>query len=192
MQKTAKIYDLNVEYDVVRRDVKYWRLEIKNEKLVIIAPEGYDGYEKIIEKHKNWIYKKFKTINVSKDEAKRKELNYKRGEEEFREMIHELVKKFSLELDVTVNKVYFRRMKSRWGSCSSRNNISINKYLKYLPEALIEYIVFHEVAHLVELNHSKRFWDIIRKKFNNYKEIEKELSIYWFAIKDTIIGASFS
>jgi predicted metal-dependent hydrolase len=192
MQKTVKIYDLNVEYDIVQRNVKYWRLELKNEKLMIIAPEGYDDYEKIIEKHKNWIYKKFKAINVSKEEARRRELNYKRDEEEFREMIRGLVKKFSFEMDVAVNKVYFRQMKSRWGSCSSRNNININKYLKYLPESLIEYVVFHEVAHLVELNHSKRFWNIIHEKFNNYKEIEKELSIYWFAIKENIIEASFN
>ncbi|MGB9978498.1 M48 family metallopeptidase [Methanobacterium sp.] len=190
--QTVKIYDLNVEYDIVHRNVKYWRLELKNEKLRIIAPEGYGDYERIIEKHKNWIYKKFKAIDASKYEAKQRKLNYGISEEEFKEMIHEFVKKFSLELDVTVNKVYFRKMKSRWGSCSSRNNISINRYLRYLPESLIEYVVFHEVAHLVELNHSKRFWNIIQEKFNDYKDIEKELSIYWFAIKDTIIRVQFS
>lgn len=187
MQKTVKIYDLNVEYDVVQRNVKYWRLELKNEKLVLIAPEGHEGHEKIIEKHKDWIYKKFQAIKSSKAEAQRRELNYECSEEEFRELIHEFVKKFSSELDVTVNKVYFRKMKSRWGSCSSRNNISINRYLKYLPDSLIEYVVFHEMAHLIELNHSRRFWSIICQKFNDYKETEKELSIYWFAIKETVI-----
>jgi predicted metal-dependent hydrolase len=187
MQKTVKIHDLAVEYTIIQRNVKYWRLELKNEKLVVIAPEGYNDHERIIEKHKNWIYKKFKAIKRSKDEAKQRELNYKRSEEEFREMIHRLVKRFSFELDVNVNKIYFRKMKSRWGSCSSKNNIGINKYLIYLPESLIEYVVFHEIAHLIELNHSKRFWSIIHQKFNDYKEIEKELSIHWFAIKETII-----
>ena len=186
---TVKIYDLNVEYDIVHRNVKYWRLELKNEKLRVIAPEGYDNYEKIIEKHKKWIYKKFKDIKASKYEAKQIKLNYGLDEEEFRELVRGFVEKFSFELGVSVNKIYFRKMKSRWGSCSSRNNININRYLKYLPESLIEYVVFHEVAHLVELNHSKRFWNIINEKFNNYKEIEKELSIYWFAIKENIIKA---
>lgn len=189
MQKTVKIYDLDVEYDIVQHKVKYWRLELKNEKLVLVAPQGYRDHEKIIEKHKNWIYKKFQAINASKEEAKRKELNYKRSEDEFRETVRSLVKKFSLELDVNVNKIYFRRMKSRWGSCSSKNNISINRYMRYLPESLIEYVVFHEMAHLIELNHSKRFWGIIQGKFNDYKDIEKELSIYWFAIKDNLIEA---
>ena len=78
-------------------------------------------------------------------------------------------------------------MKSRWGSCSSRKNISINVYLKYLPEKLIEYVIFHEMAHLVELNHSKKFWNIINSKFPDYKSLENELSVYWFAVKDTLI-----
>ncbi len=191
MQKTVKIYDLDVEYDIIQRNVKYWRLELKNEKLVIIAPKGHTCHEKIIEKHKNWIYKKFQAIKSSKAEAQQRGLNYERSEEKFREMIQELVEKFSSELEVNVNKVYFRKMKSRWGSCSSRNNISINRYLKYLPESLIEYVVFHEIAHLVELNHSKRFWSIIHGKFDDYKEIKEELSIYWFAIKETVIETKF-
>lgn len=187
--KTVKIYDMDVEYDVIQRNVKYWRLELKNGKLIIISPKKYGDYEKIIEKHKNWIYKRFKAINASKEEAKRRNLDYKRGEEEFREMVRSFVGEFSVELGVDVNKIYFRRMKSRWGSCSSRSNININRYLLYLPESLIEYVVFHEVAHIVEMNHSKRFWGIINEKFNDYKEIEKELSIYWFAIKEAIIEA---
>jgi len=189
MQKTVKIYDMDIEYSISQRNVKYWRLQLKNEKLVLIAPEGYKDHEKIIEKHKDWIYKKFQAVKRSKEEAKLKKLNYERSEEEFREMIHDFIKKFSIELDVNVNKVYFRKMKSRWGSCSSKNSIGINRYLRYLPEPLIEYVVFHEMAHLIELNHSKQFWNIIYQEFNNYKEIEKELSIYWFAIKENVIEA---
>ena len=185
--QTVKIYDLNIEYDVIQRDVKYWRLELKNERLVLIAPEGYKDHEKIIEKHKNWIYKKFQEIKSLKDESNLKELNYERSKEEFREIVDTLVEKFSTELDVNVNQIYFKKMKSRWGSCSSRNNITINNYLMYLPDELIEYVIFHEITHLVELNHSKRFWSIISSKFPDYKEIKNELSIYWFAIKETVI-----
>jgi len=140
-----------------------------------------------MEKHKKWIYKKLKQYEISKEKAREKKLYFNRSEERFKGIIHEFVHKFSLELDVNVNHVYFRKMKSRWGSCSSKKNISINRYLIYLPENLIEYLVFHEIAHLVELNHSKKFWAIIHSKFPNYKEIEKELSIYWFAVRETII-----
>ncbi|MDI6724917.1 MAG: M48 family metallopeptidase [Methanobacterium sp.] len=187
MQKSFKIDNLNIKYDIIPRKVKYWRLEIKYGKLVLITPHGFRNYEKILEKHKKWIYRKLIEYETSKNDAKEKQLNFNRSEENFRQIINEYVQKFSNELNVRVNRVYFRKMKSRWGSCSSKRNISINRYLIYLPENLIEYLVFHEMAHLIELNHSKKFWAIIHSKFPDYKEIEKELSIYWFAVRETII-----
>ncbi len=187
MEKSVKIQDMEIKYEIILRKVKYWRLEIKSGKLILITPPMFKDHEKIIEKNKKWIYRKFKEYESSVNEAKEKKLNFKRSEENFKEIIHEFVKKFSNELNVSVNRVYFRKMKSRWGSCSSKKNISINRYLIYLPENLIEYLVFHEVAHIVELNHSKKFWAIIYSKFPNYKDIEKELALYWFAVRETII-----
>ncbi len=190
MPQSVTILDLVVEYDIITRNVKYWRLEIKDNKLILIAPQGCIDHEKIIEKNKKWIYKKFQEINSKKDDAERIKLDYNRSESEFKDLINVTVQKFSLELNVCVNKVYFKKMKSRWGSCSSRKNISINVYLSYLPKNLIEYVVFHEISHLVELNHSKKFWNIISSKFPNYKKLENELSVYWFAIKDIPIKSS--
>jgi len=54
-----------------------------------------------------------------------------------------------------------RRMRTRWGSCSSRNNISLNSGLIFLPESLIEYVMLHELAHTLHKDHSKRFWDAL-------------------------------
>ncbi|MGB9937999.1 MAG: M48 family metallopeptidase [Methanobacterium sp.] len=183
--KTLQINDLEVQYEIITRKVKYWRLEIKNGNLVLISPPNFNNHQEIIEKHKGWIYKKFKAFEASKNEAMFRELNFEMNEDEFKKIVVNLVDKFSRELEVSFNRIYFKKMKSRWGSCSSRKNISINIYLKYLPKNLIEYVVFHEMAHIVELNHSKNFWKIISSKFLNYKYIEKELSIYWLAVKES-------
>lgn len=184
MKKSIKIDDLNIEYTVIARKVKYWRLEIKDEKLILISPQGCIDHEKIIQKHKKWIYKKFSEITERKMHAELIEISLKRDDQEFKKFIIKLIDKYSCELNVSINKVYFKKMKSRWGSCSSKKNISINTYLNYLPEKLVKYVVFHEIVHLLQLNHSKNFWDIISLKFPEHKDIEKELSIYWFAIKD--------
>ena len=65
--------------------------------------------------------------------------------------------------------------KTRFGSCSSKGNISFSYRLMLYPEAAREYVVIHELAHLLEMNHSKRFYAIIEKYIPDYKERKKLL-----------------
>jgi predicted metal-dependent hydrolase len=149
-------------------------------------PKGYDNHQQLLKKHESWIYKKVSHIRNSQKQAKNRKLDMKRSDEELKDLILSYVKSISQELDVKINKVRFRRMKSRWGSCSSNGNLNFNRYLKYLPIQLIEYIVFHEVAHLLEMGHNKKFWNIISLKFPDYKKMEDELLIYWLSVKDLV------
>jgi predicted metal-dependent hydrolase len=61
----------------------------------------------------------------------------------------------------TVSRVGVRDPKSRWASCSSTGNLSFSWRLVLAPEAVIDYVVAHEVAHLVEMNHGPRFWRLV-------------------------------
>ena len=61
-------------------------------------------------------------------------------------------------MGVRASKVRVRRLKSRWGSCSSRGNLSFSLSLVQLPKRLADYVVVHELAHLREMNHSPAFW----------------------------------
>jgi predicted metal-dependent hydrolase len=83
---------------------------------------------------------------------------------------------------VEVNRIYLRKMMTKWASCSSRRNITINRLLKYVPDHLVEYVVCHELAHLVEKRHNERFWCVISKNFRNYRELERDLFVYWFSL----------
>ena len=188
MIKRAKIQDIEVEYEVIHRKVKYARLEIKTDKIRLIMPLNYNEDEEIIKKHEKWIYNKISRIKASQKEADNKELNFVMTTKEFKDMVISSVEKFSMILGVEVNKVFFKKMKTRWGSCSSRRNVNINMYLMHLPAYLIEYVVFHEIAHLVEMGHNKRFWKIIEQKYPDYKEIEDELLLYWLLIRKLIDG----
>jgi predicted metal-dependent hydrolase len=60
-----------------------------------------------------------------------------------------------------VVRVNVRDMKSRWGSCSGEGNLSFNWRLIFVPEPVLDYVVAHEVAHLVEMNHGPRFWHLV-------------------------------
>jgi hypothetical protein len=70
------------------------------------------------------------------------------------------------------NKIGYRFAKTRWGSCSVDNNISINYKLLQFDKRCIEYVVLHELCHIKEKNHSKKFWDLVSFYMPEYKKIE--------------------
>lgn len=74
-----------------------------------------------------------------------------------------------------INKIFFKNTKSRWGSCSELGNINISTRLLFAPDDVLEYVCIHELAHLIEHNHSNNFWTLIEKAMPNYEEKEKWL-----------------
>ena len=62
-----------------------------------------------------------------------------------------------------VTRINVRDTKSRWGSCSGQGNLSFSWRLILAPEPVLDYVVAHEVAHLVEMNHGPRFWDLVER-----------------------------
>ena len=65
---------------------------------------------------------------------------------------------------------------SRWGSCNSKREVRLNWRLVHYPPRMIEYVIAHELAHLVEMNHSARFWAVVESLMPDYKEPHKLLS----------------
>ena len=186
MGKRIKISNQEIGYQTSRRDVKYPRLEFKTGSLVLILPRNSKNEEGIIKKHKDWIGKKNNLIQNALQDLKNEKLNIKRTDKELRNFVIHQVRDFSCNLKVDINKVFLRRMKSKWGSLSSRRNLTINTFVKYLPNWLIKYIVFHEMVHLIERKHNERFWKIIGAKYKNYQGYETSLLKYWFLIQKKI------
>jgi predicted metal-dependent hydrolase len=99
--------------------------------------------------------------------------------ENLSELVNLCVEKIGRILKLKPNKIIFRKMKVRWGSCHPEKGIIIfNKFLKYLPKELIGYIVLHEMCHLIVRNHKKEFWLLVKKLDPNFKEKEKLLAGY--------------
>jgi hypothetical protein len=68
---------------------------------------------------------------------------------------------------------------SNWGSCSSRGNINLSTRLLFAPEDVVDYVIIHELAHLVEMNHSDRFWHLVQNAMPDYKNKEAWLKKNW-------------
>lgn len=90
--------------------------------------------------------------------------------EKARDLIKERVEEYTNQLDKDYNKVYIRNQKTKWGSCSSKSNLSFNWRLLMAPEYVLDYVIAHECTHLEERNHSKNFWKKLEDLVPEYKK----------------------
>ncbi|MBU4438926.1 MAG: M48 family metallopeptidase [Acetobacterium sp.] len=88
-------------------------------------------------------------------------------------VIEDQVNKLSKHMGLKPKAVKINGAKSRWGSCSSAGNLNFSWYLVMAEETTIRYVVVHELAHIVEMNHSAKFWKIVEQVLPRYK-IERE------------------
>lgn len=79
------------------------------------------------------------------------------------------------------HSVRLSNARSEWGSCNAKGEIRLNWRLVQLPPLLAEYVVAHEVAHIVELNHSRRFWDVVESLLPGHAALRRELD-EWTAL----------
>lgn len=170
----------NIPHKISHRRIKYPRLEFTTGELHFVLPLN-SRHEELFNKHEKWIQKKRAFIEECLKESERREL-IRRSDDEFKGLVLSLIIKAADKLNVKLNNVIFRLMKTKWASFSAKKNLMINKLARYLPDHLVEYIVFHEIAHLKEKRHNDRFWEIISRQFKNYQELEKELFVYWFRL----------
>ncbi|NPE31894.1 M48 family metallopeptidase [Methanococcoides sp. SA1] len=181
-EHSINLNGLDIPYSLNYGRVKSPRLKYSSGKLELSVPNNFKKSEELLHKHKLWIYRRHVEYTNTIHESSSKEL-LDRSDDEFKEIVMFHVKNISDELGVMPEKVSFRRMKTKWGSCSSKKRVNFNRHLIHLPESLIEYIVFHEMAHLIELNHSPRFWNVIDSRYEDRKEYDRQLSAYWHLIQ---------
>lgn len=77
---------------------------------------------------------------------------------------------YAKRMGVTYKTIELRNQRTRWGSCSTGGTLSLNWRLVMTPPDVIDYIVVHELAHLIEQNHGEEFWQTVRKYVPDYEE----------------------
>jgi len=93
--------------------------------------------------------------------------------------LYSRINELASDFGYTFNRVTIRSQKTRWGSCSTKNNINLNIHLSRLPQHLCDYVLLHELVHTKVKNHSKDFWKELDKSTNSKaKQLDKELGKY--------------
>ncbi len=186
MIRTIRINDKKIPYTVSRRKVKNARFEFKTCKLHIVLPLKLKDETKIIKKHKKWIYNNYIKIEAALKNSSGMKLCENRSLKEFRKLLAEKVSNLSCAMNVSINKILIRTMTTNWASMSSKKNMTVNSCVRMLPDEFVEYIVHHELTHLIEKKHNKKYWNIVSNKYGNYKKYEEGLFKYWFLIQNKV------
>ena len=137
---------VQINYDLF---VKKPQIIYSNQKLIANIPAGYSFTQDEI--YNFWLKHKAKIY------------------------IPQRVRELSKLTGFNYNRITIRSQKTRWGSCSARGSLSFNYRLIKFREKVVDYVIVHELCHLKELNHSKRFWKLVEKFCPDYKDLKREL-----------------
>lgn len=152
------------ELKIVTHNKQTLRFDVRGNELIIFYPENVE-----IQHEKVQQFIRYAIIETMRYEAKK------------------YLPKRTLDIagknKLTVGNVTVRNNKTRWGSCSGKNNISLNIHLMRLPDELIDYVIYHELAHTKVKSHGKTFWQFLETLLPGARRLDKKLNryhlVYW-------------
>lgn len=169
---------MKFDYDIVYSKRKTLGITVKGDKVIVRAP--YHMPKKLIDiflfEHEEWV---LSALEKQRNKASKRPEIAPEKEDELRESAKEYFKiktsEYAEMMGLKYGRIKITSAKTRFGSCSSKGNICFSYRLMAYPEAAREYVIVHELCHLVEMNHSKRFYALVKRYLPDYKERKKLL-----------------
>ncbi len=161
---------------------KHINLSVRPFKGVRVAvPYGvsFDKAKQVAQSKKSWIQKhldKMKQVEQEHEIFSKNSTEIDRAEA--RKKLIRRLNELSEQHGFSYNKVFMRNQKTRWGSCSAKNNISLNMKLVRLPDEMIEYVLLHELVHTRIKNHTNEFWTELNELVGDAKKTDRRLNEY--------------
>ena len=163
-------------YEIIRSSRRTVGIQVKDGRVIVRAPHFAlkSEIEEIVRTHRGWIEKQLLRDAAAKEAeetaVKFTERELKEIGREARKRIPERVSFYAERVGVRYGRISFRFQKTRWGSCSSKGNLSFNCLLVLAPPEVLDSVVVHELCHRKEMNHSARFYAEVLKVFPEYKK----------------------
>lgn len=163
-----------------RRGLKRLTLRVgKGGAVTVSAPMRVSEsfIEKFVHQHEQWILQaKAKIQEREKSETEKiKFPSFESSKARAKKLLLERVRYWSKWYGVSFERVSIKRASTRWGSCSTKGNINLQYKLFFLPEEFREYVVVHEVCHLLHMNHSHAFWKEVERSVPNWRIIKRKM-----------------
>lgn len=154
---------------VINKKLKHSYISIDKNKNVLVktSQKSQSFIDSLLKEKSNWIQKQF--LKIENLQIIENKALYPQ------DFLQSRVIHFSQYMNLKFTKLKFKKMKSRWGSCNSKREITLNSELSRLNKNLIDYVVVHELAHIRYMNHSKEFHQLIDKHLVNAKKYRIEL-----------------
>jgi len=156
-------------------------VSIKPEHVRVVIPkrQSFKNAQKFVESRLDWIKTNRQSMDLQLEKKnKLPEIDRKVARKILCRRIGELAQLHNF----VYNRVSIRKQKTRWGSCSSKNNINLNMNLLHLPSKLMDYVLLHELVHTRVKDHSKDFWDELNTVVPNARQIDKKLKDYQYCL----------
>ena len=157
--------------------------QIKNNNILVYWKKTEITYKKtLLSSSYCTLWDNLTTYKSHKDKRSDKSLIIDFLKKEIKKYASRQIDYFWKKLNLHPKTIKIKDQKSRWWSCSSKWNINLNYKLIFYPPSIIDYVIIHELAHLEEMNHSKRFWDIVESQAPNFRMERKFLKDNWVVI----------
>jgi predicted metal-dependent hydrolase len=150
---------------------------------LVVRPRATDAdIDAAIAEHLPWLEKQLANVAQPSLGLERLSLTADQGRREARARISLLVQSETAALGVSYLRITLRDQVSRWGSCSANGALSFNWRLVLAPHDVLDYVVVHEVCHLVEHNHGPAFWRLVEKRRPGYRDSKAWLDTHGWEI----------
>ena len=175
---------LTMEITVIKSNRKTVSIQVNADLSVTVRAPRYASsreLDRILREKEPWIRKQIELIREQKAKYEAEEPLYLTNAQirELADSALEYIPKraeyFSKLIGVDYGRITIRNQKTRWGSCSSKGNLNFNCLLMLAPSEVIDAIVVHELCHLKQMNHSKKFYDEVLRVFPEYRKWNKWL-----------------
>ena len=172
---------MTTEYEVIRSRRKTLSVQVRQGKVTVRAPLRTSDAEirRFLEKHRQWLEKHLAKAQAQ-EEARAGLRRLTKAEiaglkKQAKQVIPERAAYWAPLIGVKYGRIAIRCQKTRWGSCSAKGNLNFNCLLMLTPAGVIDSIVVHELCHLKEMNHSKRFYSEVLRVLPEYRQHQKWL-----------------